>query len=578
MSIEKSPVVRQQEEKIAALQAEIKKKTSTIKSLKTRLNNMRERISELQRKASSSFASAKQKMQEQTEKIIAILARLQKDKRFSKDDRAQFKEMHQEIDGMLEEAQHFGDPEFDYEHDGSEGERAQNFDPFAEFQVAPEPEVQQDLRKIYLKLSKRFHPDRAQNAKEQALFHDIQQEIVRLYQTHDLQGLMNLAMQYDLDLLDFSESETDVLEQKIQLLTQQLSGLEQQQERLSGEIKNLRDSPLGQMLTDVDSYAKEGLDITNAAEMTGDALEEMQIYYEVLEEVERTASMEPLIEHQNALMEDDLIAELLFGDSDDFDDYYEGNENYDYNPFGEDFPEIKEATDPQYPVGSWVEFEIIGHQPRKLILVKGQVIKALLFPSGEVVYDVSASTETLQKLPPDVFEKMVELDSLGTFKGIPEDMISSDKAPSKEKIAAREEMLYKIWRKYAFQHLSAAQRKRIFKILDRNPEKLDHENWLDHIREEIICPFRARVYEADEVIPENAPFEENYSQREISVEVIGFTQNADTISIKAITKDREKRERIFFLHDLLPNMIHYRKLIDDYMEWHERYVETFLDL
>ena len=86
------------------------------------------------------------------------------------------------------------------------------------------------------------------------------------------------------------------------------------------------------------------------------------------------------------------------------------------------------------------------------------------------------------------------------------------------------------------------------------------------------------MYEADEVIPENSPLEENYSQRQISVEVISFTQNADTISIKAITKDRDKRERVFFLQDLLPNMIHYRKLIFEYAEWHELYVETFLDL
>ena len=577
MSIEKSPVVRQQEEKIAALQAEIKKKTSTIKSLKTRLDNMRERIDELQRKARSSFASAKQKMQEQTEKIIAILARLQKDKRFSKIDQAQFKEMHQEIDGMVEEARPFDDPEFDFGPDFDE-ERAKKFDPFTEFQIAPEPEVQQDLRKLYLKLSKRFHPDRGQNAKEQALFHDIQQEIVRLYQAHDLQGLMNLAMQYDLDLLDFSESETDVLEQKIQMLTQQLSGLEQQQKRLSGEIKNLRNSPLGQMLTDIDSYAKEGLDITDAAEMTGDALEEMHIYYEVLEEVERTANMEPLIEHQNALMEDDLIAELLFGDSDDFDDYYEGNENYDYNPFGEDFTEIKVATDPQYPVGSWVKFEAVADYQSKPLIVDGQVKSAFIDASENTFYDIQASTDTLLNMTRPFIDKMLELDSLGQFKDIPEIMLSPAKAPAKEKIEAREGVLYKIWRKYAFQQLSAAQRKRIFKILDRNPEKPDHENWLDHIREEIICPFRARVYEADEVIPEGSPLEENYSQRQISVEVIGFTQNTDTISIKAITKDRDKRERVFFLNDLLPNMIHYRKPIDDYREWHERYVETFLDL
>ncbi|WP_020536242.1 hypothetical protein [Lewinella cohaerens] len=576
MSIEKSPLIRQQEERIAELQTKIKQKNTTIKSLKTRLDNMRERIGELQRKASSSFAIAKEKMQQQTKKIIAILARLHKDKRFSKVERAQFKEMHQEIDDMVEEALPFDDPEFDFDF-GSDEEKARNFDPFATFHVAPEPEVQQGLRKLYLKLSKRFHPDHAQNPKEQQLFHDIQQEIIRLYQSHDLQGLMNIATQYDLNLLDFSESETDVLEQKIQFLTQQLNGLEQQQERLSTEIKSLRKSKMGQMLTDVDSYAKEGLDITNAKEMTGDALEEMQAYFEALEEVERTANIEPLIEHQNALIEDDLLAELLFGDN-DFDDYYDGNEDYDFNPFGENYAEPKEATDPKYPVGSWVKFEAFAEYQSKPLIVDGQVRSAFIGYSGDTFYDIQASTDTLLKMTRPFIEKMLNLASLGSFGGIPEDVIAPSTAPSPSKIEAREGVLYKVWRKYAFRPLSIGQRKRIFKVLDRNKEKPDYENWLDHIKEEMICPFRARVYEGDEIISEDSPFEKHHSEREISIEVIGFTKNADTVSIKAVTKDRDNRERVFLLQDLLPNMLHYRKLIDDYSEWYQLYVESFWDL
>ncbi|WP_367388377.1 calcium-binding protein [Lewinella sp. LCG006] len=573
MSIEKSPIVRQQEEKIAELEAQIKKKNTTIKSLKTRLDNMRERIDELQRKARNSFASAKEKMQARTEKIIAILARLQKDKRFSKADRAQFKEMHQDIHGMVEETQPFNDPEFDF-GPGFEEDRAKNFDPFAEFQVAPEPEVQQDLRKLYLKLSKRFHPDRAQGAKEQQLFHDIQQEIVRLYQAHDLQGLMNMAMQYDLNLLDFSESETDVLEQKIQFLTQQLSGLEQQQERLSEEIKNLRNSPLGQMLTDVDSFARDGVDITDAATMTGGSIDEMETYLEALEEVERTASMEPLIYHQNSMTDiDDLMAELLFGDDDNDDDYYD--DDYDID----DFSPLEEATDPDFPVGSWVKFEAFADNPNKPLTVTGEVTAALYHPEGVEIYDIAADTNTLQKLPPNFIKKMLELDSLGRFKSVPGIMISSTKKPSKEKIAARYEALYGIYRQYAFNDLTAKQRKRIFNILDADPKKQDPENWWDHLQTELSFPFVAEVFEEDEILTAEVDEEEwgDDFSGEISVEVVGFTDSASPTSPNVLTIDKYRKERIFSLLDLECANKKTNELLLDYHHWADVYYPTFAE-
>lgn len=573
MSIEKSPLVRQQEKKIAALQAEIKKKNTTIKSLKTRLDNMRERIDELQRKARNSFTSAKDKMKERTEKIIAILARLQKDKRFSKADRAQFKEMHQMIDGMVEQEQPFDDPAFDFDPGFEEG-RAKNFDPFAEFQVAPEPEVQQDLRKLYLKLSKRFHPDRAQGAKETKLFHDIQQEIVRLYQAHDLQGLMNLAMQYDLNLLDFSESETDVLEQKIQFLTQQLSGLEQQQERLSAEIKNLRNSPLGQMLTDVDSFAKDGVDITDATTMTGGSMEEMETYLEALEEVERTASLEPLIYHQNSMTDiDDLMAEFLFGDDYDEDDYED-------DAFYDDFYALEEATDPDFPVGSWVKFEAFADNPNKPIVVTGEVTAALYHPEGMEIYDIAADTDTLKKMPPNFINKMLGLESLGRFKSVPGIMISSTKKPSKEKIAARHEVLYGIFRQYAFNDLTAKQRKRIFKILDADPKKQDPENWWAHLQTALSFPFVAEVFEEDQILAEEVDDEEwdDDFPDEISVKVVGFVDSASPTMPHVLTIDKNRKDRIFSLLDLEAENKQTNELLEDYNHWYDVYYPTFSKL
>lgn len=555
MSIEKSPLVRQQEEKIAELQVQIKRKNTVIKSLKTRLSNTQERVEEVQRKAHQSFSKVQEVLLKKTKALRALIAKLVKDKRFSKTDREQLQELLGTIDqGMPDDDQipGFEEPDADFAD-----EKARNNDPFAEFKVAPEDDQQKDLRKLYLQLSKRFHPDRAKDDTEKQLYHEIQQRVIQAYQAHDLQAMVRLAMEHDLSLLDTAESDTDVMEQRIQFLTRQLEGLEQQQERLSAEIKNLRQSDMGEMLTEVDSFARMGMDITSAESTMGPAMQQIDILINILEEVDRTGNI-------------NLIEELFASPYGDHYDPY-GDDDDDF--FGEMMnffePEVEQNPNPRFPIFSWVTFLLKIPQKRKPIEVKGRVLSATLLPGGVPVYAIEVDADALAQLPKEIIEDMVETGQIGVVTDIAEKVLKPAAPPSEAKLKARVQALKDAWYRYAFSHLSSVQRERIIGVLDADIEKSGPESWLTYLNEKIKFPFSAIL----EVEDEEAAYYGREETIKIKLQVLRIFLDPMTYSIMAEAKDANQVTDACELIELYSKSPKVKQILEDYEEWYYAFEE-----
>ena len=440
-SLEKSLKVRQQEAKLVALEQDIKKIQTTIKSLKTRLLNTQTRLMDIQRNVMNTMWSGQQKIKAAVDRVLTLLGKLKKDKRFSKADREQLSYLAQTIQNDLGEIDEHLDSEAQARAHTEDQERAEYRDIFQKFQVAPKAEDQADIRKLYLKLSKQFHPDKAANAQEAVNYHEIQQQVVAAYQSHDLQTLLELESWHGLatEELAVSAGDTDALAVKIKQLTQQLAALKKQQTRLGKEIKALRKSEMGELLTEVDSMERFGVSVTDLPPDMVFALKGIDNLIAALTEVDQTGKLDALNQLDEDFDEEDefdldiaMFQMFEMSDDDDDDEFYAGEDEIE---------ELLINTKPRFTNGTWVEITISSeffehpstrkkkNKPTTLKLT-GRVLAALLTEQNEPVYVTLLNGYSLLQLPKKYLEESIEEHQLGVLKYVPESSLKKAPSPS----------------------------------------------------------------------------------------------------------------------------------------------------
>ncbi|MEM1214612.1 MAG: hypothetical protein AAGJ82_02930, partial [Bacteroidota bacterium] len=481
--IEKSPQVRLQEEKIAALGTQIKRTKTTIKSLKTRLENTQNRITERQREMASQSISVLERSQALLKTVLETLSRLAKDKRFAQAEQQEFREMQEQFQeqwDMIEEATTQSPP---MAEEQTEEERARFQDFFQQFKVEPAKAEQRNIRGLYLKLSKQFHPDKAPTEAKKTAYHELQQQINQAYQNHDLQYLLELEQWYGLaDAPPTEKASTDVLQQEIDRLERQLGQLKNQQQRLSAEVKQLRQSDLGQMLTHTDSMERHGFDFGGQTELM---IEEMQELADLLQRVDDTGDFQ-LLMPQEADLED------IFG------------------MFEDHFADIlRDNPDPKFPVDTYVslsgmtvdsdgELLFITRKREKEVPINGYVTEAYLDPEDVPVYGVLMDGRTLQEMPKRYQEDAYFSDKLGYVVGISEGLLSRAKEPEDNRLSTT--LLHRKTRlEIAFSERPAAQRKRIVNILTSSVDYEEYQLWnryfLRHFKLPLNAKYNERIYE-----------------------------------------------------------------------------------
>jgi len=363
----KSPEVLQKEEEIAALEKALKKKKTTLKSLKTRLKNTRQKIEDIQRGTQINIMNKMEDMDNLRIEIAELAAELKNAKNMSAEDREQLGMM---AEGMAEQSlgeefeeykaqrERMQSGDFDFEEEF--GERIRDI--FGQFQVEPTEEEKKNIRKVFLNLSKKFHPDKAKSDEEAIEYHAVMQKINEAYQNNDIETLLEMERLYLMEEPDFEGvAMADILQQKIDYLNREIAFIGNQAERVSEEIRNLRQSDMGQMLTHFDRAKREGEGLDEMAAHLEQGIEMFTKLRDALKDSIKLGEISPkihelLMEMEEIGMEDepsvmslqqmmaDMTPEEMMGA---FEEILGGDAEGFFDMFGGETPE-----NAKFPVGS----------------------------------------------------------------------------------------------------------------------------------------------------------------------------------------------------------------------------------
>ena len=259
--IAKSSAVIQKEALLEDLKKKRKKLKTQLKRNRTMLSNLKEQIQEIGRDAMNSMDRLVS-ISKLTDEIAEIVKGINVSKKISKKDKKLVEDIAYEINGMKEEmgftdemkgpmddASNFNPEDFIKE---DEYGRKIEMDMFADFKVDMGEEEKKNFRKLFLQLANQVHPDRASSDIQRSLFHQYMLRLNNAKQTGDYEVL--LKIQQELTELnnqttpeDFEVPMTDLLDEKISLIKNEIDGIESQLVRIKKELKELRASEFGMM-------------------------------------------------------------------------------------------------------------------------------------------------------------------------------------------------------------------------------------------------------------------------------------------------------------------------------------------
>ena len=500
--ISKSPEMLLKEKQIEELHKKLKKTRSTLKSLKTRLGNTQQNITDIQMKVSSQYFRMMEDVENLKEEIVGLLKKLLKLKNLASEEKKQLKNMMKDM----------AEPSFGEEYDEyraqkekkesndfnfDDAQRAKMRDMFAEFRVKPDEEEQRNIRKIFIKLSTNFHPDKANNDEERELFHGLQQQINEAYQAGDIEKLLELdRVNLETDVLDFQSKAVtvDMLQQEIDRLNRELGYLQNQIDRTSQELKLLRKSDLGKILSDLKKAKKEGAGMDDMIEHMNEGIEHFTEIRDALFEAEKEKDLSVFYKLMASKMDESDFEEAGF----DIDDLIEmmggmeGGEETFFDMFGGmdvDF-DREEVRNPKFEIGSSVRIKnSVKSKYAKKVDMKnweGRVLNVYA-EDGEEIYEIYFDSVTMnQNMPLSYIEKMIDWE-----KDFSEhEFALSDLAKSTPR--DKEEEASFAYRKklnqFQWQHLGKEQEQMMQEILDQYTEDGEPENWENYFRKNIPFP------------------------------------------------------------------------------------------
>jgi len=318
--IVKGNALIQKEGELEKLVAEYKKTSRNLKSNKTRLRNDRERIAVIQRKVSIALQTHQEKIMDLQNELVRVAEKAKKSRKIPKRDKDDISGMLDDIKSQMpseEEMQRMAE-EFAQERAKEDYERRL----YERFHKQPPVEDQKLIRKIYIGLSKRFHPDLARNDKELAYFNTIMVRANQAYESGDIAELLEIRKEF----ADYDDSPQEspteqqsvisFIQQKINKQTSELKLLKGQLSRTRQELSELRSSEDGLLLADYKRFEKAGMDmIAQMEEDMNEQIELLEMLIDNLDQYGKTGKMSE--EFQQAMM---VQANPFFMDDDDDDD------------------------------------------------------------------------------------------------------------------------------------------------------------------------------------------------------------------------------------------------------------------
>ncbi len=502
----KSPEVLQKEAEVAALEKALKKKKTTLKSLKTRLKNTRERITDMQRNGQVQMMNKMEDLDNLRIEIAELAAELKNAKGMSKQDKAELGEMAEsmanegfgeEFDEYKERMERMRSGDFDFDEEFAERIR----DMFEPFRVQPDEKEKKNIRKVFLNLSKKFHPDKARDEAQAEEYHSVMQKINEAYQNNDIETLLEMERLYLHEEPDFDGvAMADILQQKIDYLNREIAFITNQTERTSSEIKNLRESDLGQMLTHADRAERHGVGMDAMIEQLDmsiniftklrDAFKESIEHGEISPKIHEVTMemMELGMEDELGFMDDidkmpgsleemmEQMSEIMGVDSDELMGMFDGG--------------MAEVENPKFPIGSSVRIKqeyVNIFRGIDMHNWEGRVIEAFYGDDeDDIVYTVEFDSITMQQMPNDYVNRLVSTHNDFQEEDVPEEYLEAAKPrDTKQQAIATYRIRY---HEFTWNHLNKKQAERMQKIMTQHPEKSDYENWQIYLNKELKFP------------------------------------------------------------------------------------------
>ncbi len=502
----KSPEMLRKEAEVKALRDQLKKKQTTLKSLKTRLQNFKADIEEVVRKAHSTMFRTMEAVESLRMEIAELARQLKKAKGMSRTDKEQLQMMADELAGAamfgesFEQFKEYKQQRDSGNFDFDEFERAKMRNVFGEFEVKPPEKEQKDIRKVFVKLSQKFHPDLAKNEREAQEFHLLMQQINEAYQHNDIQALLELESLYLLDSLDFETKAVtvDSLQLEIERLKRDTQFIEQQIDRMSEEIKQLRQSDMGKMLTSVNKSEREGGGLDLATAQIDNMLQVFTQLRDGLKDSIKLGKMSPKLmdlllgqdieeeEDDDDINPFDMLMRLANGDEDAMDFFG--------SAFGAGDEDIE---DPVFPVGSSVRVAQPAWSPfdKKTNMKgwQGRVERAYYNEDdGGETYTVSFDSQTIAQMPAKLIDRAVKDGDYFSDADFSENQLTPCQARDTEQEAVA---AYRVrYHAVAWKSLPDKTRAaRLQGILLEHPDKSDFENWTAYLQHQLSFPFEAKT-------------------------------------------------------------------------------------
>lgn len=289
----RSPLIIRKENELKALKEERKKINTQLKSNKTRLQNLKTQIEDIHRKIQTNVMDKYQRCVVIKDEIISVLKKIKrsKAKRFSQIDKMQAEILCNSILDDNEDIFDYDsqDMEFDFEESANEREeeeqqQSKSFSQmFEQFQEKPSDKEHRKIRKVFLSLANRYHPDKARSKHEQEVFHNIMQRLNAAYKRGDIAELFEIKKLIDQSEINgkfeeksnFVEEEAvEYLQREIDQISIEIEFLNNQLSRTKKEIRRIRNSDLGYTLKQEKKAQRCGGETVDAMQ------EEIDNYYE----------------------------------------------------------------------------------------------------------------------------------------------------------------------------------------------------------------------------------------------------------------------------------------------------------
>ncbi len=270
-----------------------KKVLTLIKRKRTELSNLTEQIQEIARSMLSHGQPIYEQAQQLDREIHELFQEILTKRKLGKKSKLEIREVYEilQFSGRIspqfdEDDEDFAreeEAEAERSHPNGEDEGFFNDDDESQwgghspFEETHSPRPSRDMRKLFLKLADRFHPDKSADSEKREQYTEIMKEVNIAYKNGDFARLLEIEQQSEREV-DIETAQND-RDRQCKQLEQDIKILERQYEQLKDQVRQARNTPQGMMVKEYRKAQREGTDLVE------ESLEEFEEELASLEEL-----------------------------------------------------------------------------------------------------------------------------------------------------------------------------------------------------------------------------------------------------------------------------------------------------